>query len=94
MSKDKLYKYRSGSTRDIEALMNNQFYASSIEKLNDIHEGKIVIDNQEIKQFPRAHPKRVPCAEKGALYGRNVFLSTWGGMLCETRWLQFAAAER
>ena len=49
MSKDKLYKYRSGSTRDIEALMNNQFYASSIEKLNDIHEGKIVIDNQEIK---------------------------------------------
>ncbi|WP_151947859.1 DUF2971 domain-containing protein [Aliarcobacter butzleri] len=46
-----LYKYRSGTPRDIEALMNNQFYASSMEKLNDIHEGKIIIDNQEIEFF-------------------------------------------
>ncbi len=48
-NKNKIYKYRSGTTRDIECLMNNQFYASSIEKLNDINEGKILIDNQEIK---------------------------------------------
>lgn len=46
-----VYKYRSGTTRDIEALMNNQFYASSMEKLNDIQEGKIIIDNQEIELF-------------------------------------------
>ncbi len=46
-----VYKYRSGTTRDIEALMNNQFYASSMEKLNDIQEGKILIHNQEIKLF-------------------------------------------
>lgn len=46
-----VYKYRSGTTRDIEALMNNQFYASSIETLNDVHEGKIIIDNQEIELF-------------------------------------------
>lgn len=46
-----VYKYRSGTTRDIEALMNNQFYASSMEKLNDIHEGKIIVDNQEIEFF-------------------------------------------
>ena len=44
-----VYKYRSGTTRDIEALMNNQFFASSMEKLNDIQEGKILIDNQKIK---------------------------------------------
>ena len=44
-----VYKYRSGSTRDIEALMNNQFYSASIESLNDVHEGKIIIDNQEIE---------------------------------------------
>lgn len=46
-----VYKYRSGTTRDIEALMNNQFYSASIESLNDVHEGKIIIDNQEIKLF-------------------------------------------
>ncbi len=46
-----LYKYRSGAERDIEALMNNQFYASSMEKLNDTQEGKILIHNQEIKLF-------------------------------------------
>jgi hypothetical protein len=44
-----LYKYRSGTTRDIEALMNNQFYSASIESLNDVQEGKILIDNQKIK---------------------------------------------
>jgi hypothetical protein len=44
-----VYKYRSGTTRDIEALMNNQFFASSMEKLNDIQKGKILIDNQKIK---------------------------------------------
>ena len=44
-----VYKYRSGTTRDIEALMNNQFYSASIESLNDVHEGKIIIDNQEIE---------------------------------------------
>ncbi|MFA6742382.1 MAG: DUF2971 domain-containing protein [Arcobacteraceae bacterium] len=46
-----IYKYRSGTARDIEALMNNQFYSASIESLNDVHEGKIIIDNQEIKLF-------------------------------------------
>lgn len=46
-----VYKYRSGTDRDIEALINNQFYASNMEKLNDIHEGKIIINNQEIKLF-------------------------------------------
>lgn len=46
-----VYKYRNGTTRDIEALMNNQFYSASIETLNDVHEGKIIIDNQEIKIF-------------------------------------------
>mgnify|MGYP000600232201 FL=1 len=44
-----IYKYRSGTTRDIESLMNNQFYSASIESLNDVHEGKIIIDNQEIE---------------------------------------------
>ena len=46
-----IYKYRSGTTRDIEALMNSQFYASSMENLNDVHEGKIIVDNQEIELF-------------------------------------------
>ena len=46
-----VYKYRSGTTRDIEALMNNEFYAASIESLNDVHEGKIIINNHEIKLF-------------------------------------------
>lgn len=46
-----VYKYRSGTTRDIEALMNNQFYSASIESLNDIEEAKIRIDNQEIELF-------------------------------------------
>ena len=46
-----VYKYRSGTTRDIEALMNSQFYASSMENLNDVYEGKIIIDNQKIELF-------------------------------------------
>lgn len=46
-----VYKYRNGTTRDIQTLMNNEFYAASIESLNDVHEGKIIINNQEIKFF-------------------------------------------
>jgi hypothetical protein len=46
-----IYKYRSGTTRDIEALMNNQFYASNMETLNDVHEGKIKINDLEIDVF-------------------------------------------
>lgn len=46
-----LYKYRNGTIRDIEALMNNQFYASSIESLNDIQEGKIKGNDFEINFF-------------------------------------------
>lgn len=46
-----IYKYRSGSNRDIDTLVNNQFYASDIEALNDIQEGKISINHQEIQLF-------------------------------------------
>ncbi|MCT7560639.1 DUF2971 domain-containing protein [Aliarcobacter butzleri] len=46
-----VYKYRSGLDRDIEALINNQSYAADIESLNDIQEGKIIINNQEIEIF-------------------------------------------
>lgn len=46
-----IYKYRSGSNRDIDTLVNNQFYASDIEALNDIQEGKISINDQEIELF-------------------------------------------
>lgn len=47
----KVYKYRSASRRDIEALMNNQFYSASIESLNDIHESKISINKKEVDVF-------------------------------------------
>ncbi len=46
-----VYKYRSGSTHDIEALMNNQFFSASIESLNDIQEAKIKIDNEQFNVF-------------------------------------------
>ncbi|MFA6138159.1 MAG: DUF2971 domain-containing protein [Sulfurimonas sp.] len=46
-----VYKYRSGSVRDIEALMNNQFFSASLESLNDIQEAKIKINNTEIDVF-------------------------------------------
>lgn len=45
----KVYKYRSGSKRDIKTLINNQFYSASIDSLNDIQETKILIDNQEFE---------------------------------------------
>jgi hypothetical protein len=46
-----VYKYRSGSVRDIEALMNNQFYSASLESLNDIQEAKIQINEAEVNSF-------------------------------------------
>ena len=36
-----VYKYRSGSHRDIDSLSHNQFYAAGLETLNDIQEAKI-----------------------------------------------------
>lgn len=47
----KVYKYRSGSKRDIKTLINNQFYSASIESLNDIQETKVKIDNNEFEIF-------------------------------------------
>lgn len=47
----KVYKYRSGSERDIETLVNNQFYSASIDSLNDIQEAKVQINNNEFKLF-------------------------------------------
>ncbi len=43
-----VYKYRSGSARDIESLMNNQFFSAGIESLNDIQEAKIKINDTQI----------------------------------------------
>lgn len=47
----KVYKYRSGSKRDIKTLVNNQFYSASIDFLNDIQETKVKIDNDEFEIF-------------------------------------------
>jgi hypothetical protein len=46
-----VYKYRSGSERDIEALMNNQFFSASLDSLNDVQEAKVKINNTEIYFF-------------------------------------------
>lgn len=47
----KVYKYRSGSKRDIKTLAKNQFYSASIESLNDIQETKVKVDNNEFEIF-------------------------------------------
>jgi hypothetical protein len=59
----KVYKYRSGSKRDIEALMNNQFYSAPIESLNDIHEAKILINQKEVDVFDLLIKHFEPLAE-------------------------------
>jgi hypothetical protein len=56
----KVYKYRSGSVRDIEALMNNQFFSASLESLNDIHEAKVKINDIEIDVFDDLLKSQVP----------------------------------
>lgn len=65
-----VYKYRSGTSRDIEALMNNQFFSASLESLNDIQEAKVKIDNKEIDFFELLTKNKVPRLEnsfKGVL---------------------------
>lgn len=44
-----VYKYRSGSDRDISSLKDNQLYSASLEKLNDIQEAKIIINHKEFE---------------------------------------------
>lgn len=46
-----LYKYRSGTKRDIKALVNNEFFSASIDSLNDIFEAKIIINHSSFNFF-------------------------------------------
>mgnify|MGYP005990980085 CR=1 FL=1 len=41
-----IFKYRSGSKRDIRLLAKNQFYSASSDSLNDILETKVVVDEK------------------------------------------------
>ena len=47
----RVFKYRSGSKRDINTLINNQFYSASIDSLNDIQEAKVKINDNEFEIF-------------------------------------------
>lgn len=44
-----IFKYRSGSKRDIKLLANNQFYSASTDSLNDILEAKVIIDGKSFE---------------------------------------------
>lgn len=59
-----VYKYRGGSVRDIEALMNNQFYSASLESLNDIQEAKAILNQKEIEIFDLFLTSKAPQMEK------------------------------
>lgn len=50
--------------RDIEALMNNQFYSASLESLNDIQEAKAIVNQKEIEIFDLFLTSKAPQMEK------------------------------
>lgn len=71
-----VYKYRSGSVRDIEALMNNQFYSASLESLNDIQEAKIQINEAQINLFDSLVKKMSPLVQDESLQSiLNTFIT-------------------
>lgn len=59
-----VFKYRNGLVRDIEALMNNQFYSANLESLNDIEEAKAIINKEEIEIFDLLLKSKAPQVEK------------------------------
>lgn len=57
----KLYKYRYGSKRDLESLINNSFYASDPSKLNDPCEGvyiESIVRDATLHEFFKAEISR------------------------------------
>lgn len=71
-----VYKYRSGSVRDIEALMNNQFYSATLESLNDIQEAKIQINEAQINLFDSLVKRMSPLVQDELLQiNLNTFIS-------------------